>query len=313
MGNSTAPNSVPLMTTAEQNKLNRSRRPPLYDSPEEMALPIKKRKLCLTENAVCNEKELENSFCKFGDDQKVLEVGGARLQDVGVAFNNASDGTLREKKDVKIEEVWSHHQQGAGGNMKTCGSYIEKFKEDKDKTPCASHPEYFKDRPKLSNNHSLLKMKNLRGLIPSCKFHYVRRRSSFSCKIEDKNTDASLYLPKEHDSEPKIDVAANRRAYLAIPISMEATQIGIIPLVSQNLERTTTRSEPSHVSRVERKHSDDGTHNIDFKGSTGTIQDLEVGKKIIRTYVRNKYRKPLFKGLTGTIRALEVSQIITKT
>ncbi|XP_020583610.1 uncharacterized protein LOC110026804 isoform X2 [Phalaenopsis equestris] len=312
MGNSTAPNRVPLTTTAEQNLLNRSRRPPLYDSPEEMALPIKKRKLCLTENAVCNEKELENSFCKFGDDQKVLEVGGARLQDVGVAFNNASDGTLREKKDVKIEEVWSDHQQGAGGNMQTCGSYIEKFKEDMDKAPCASHHDYFKDRPKLSNNHfsSLLKMKNLRGLIPSCKFHYVRRRTSFTCKIEHKNTDASLYLPKEHDSEPKIDVATNRRAYLAIPISMEASQIGIIPSVSQNLERTTTRCEPSHVSRVERKHSDDGTHNIDFKGSTGTIQDLEVGKKIIRTYVRNKYRKPLFK---GTVRAWEVSQIITKT
>ncbi|XP_020583611.1 uncharacterized protein LOC110026804 isoform X3 [Phalaenopsis equestris] len=279
MGNSTAPNRVPLTTTAEQNLLNRSRRPPLYDSPEEMALPIKKRKLCLTENAVCNEKELENSFCKFGDDQK---------------------------------KVWSDHQQGAGGNMQTCGSYIEKFKEDMDKAPCASHHDYFKDRPKLSNNHfsSLLKMKNLRGLIPSCKFHYVRRRTSFTCKIEHKNTDASLYLPKEHDSEPKIDVATNRRAYLAIPISMEASQIGIIPSVSQNLERTTTRCEPSHVSRVERKHSDDGTHNIDFKGSTGTIQDLEVGKKIIRTYVRNKYRKPLFK---GTVRAWEVSQIITKT
>ncbi|XP_020583688.1 uncharacterized protein LOC110026850, partial [Phalaenopsis equestris] len=105
MGTSTAPNRVPLTTTAKQNLLNRSRRPPLYDSPEEMALPIKKRKLCLTENAVCNEKELENSFCKFGDDQKkVLEVAGGRSQDVSAAFNNASDVTLHEKKDVKIEE-----------------------------------------------------------------------------------------------------------------------------------------------------------------------------------------------------------------
>ncbi|XP_020583713.1 uncharacterized protein LOC110026867 isoform X1 [Phalaenopsis equestris] len=288
---------VQLMSSGKQELLNRpGRRTPEEMEPLVAPPPTKKRKLSKTENAKCNEKEFKNTFCKNGDDQeKVREVAGGGSQDVTVAFHNASEVPLRDKKDGEILKVYSDLKQGTRGMLQTCQSKIRKYKEEMAKAPQASHHDDCKERPKNCQRFSLFKTRNLKDLLPSSKFHSVRKRTPVSYRVEHKRTNCSLYSPNAHDSEPKVDAAANRRNYFPITMPMEVAQNGTLPVVSQVLERRATESDLFPVCPVERMHSVNGTHNLDFKGSVGDARGLEVRKKITKAYVRNNKRKPFFK------------------
>ncbi|XP_020583714.1 protein ALWAYS EARLY 3-like isoform X2 [Phalaenopsis equestris] len=155
---------VQLMSSGKQELLNRpGRRTPEEMEPLVAPPPTKKRKLSKTENAKCNEKEFKNTFCKNGDDQeKVREVAGGGSQDVTVAFHNASEVPLRDKKDGEILKVYSDLKQGTRGMLQTCQSKIRKYKEEMAKAPQASHHDDCKERPKNCQRFSLFKTRNLK-------------------------------------------------------------------------------------------------------------------------------------------------------
>ncbi|KAH0450151.1 hypothetical protein IEQ34_020843 [Dendrobium chrysotoxum] len=224
--------------------------------------PSKRRKISKAENSVCNKKELKRPFCKL-DDGKVLEAARGGSQDVNVAFYSANEVTLPDKKVRKTEKGWSDLKQGATGMLQTCQSYIKKDKEHMD-------------------------------LLPSSKFHSVRKRTPFSCKVEYKRTGASLYSADGLVSESKWGAAANRRNNFAVPISVGAAQNGTSPLVPQNLGRAATKSELIPVCGVKRK------------GSTLDGGGLEVNRKITKAYVRNKNREPFFKNDMPDLYALHL-------